>query len=144
VKLFPAYASFSNVTVTGFSGSYNFATKALNLAATSVHFKFGEVDFTSGAVTLGLDPVAGTFSIDAIGASITVGTNVFLNGTFSVRTYRNVNVKFSDANTDQSSLVTIGGAGVQAFVGSGGPASNSGAVGFTVSSLNFGVALITP
>jgi len=34
VKLFPAYASFTNVTVTGFAGSYNFGTKALSLSAT--------------------------------------------------------------------------------------------------------------
>ena len=159
VSVFENQPSFSS-TVTGFSGSYDFATEALSLSADSVDLNFaGLISASALDVTFDLDPVADTLSVEAGLMAVNIGQFVNLSGSFSFQSGEVRDVDLVGGGTKEVSLVTVGATGVRAFIGAEGPywvdSNGSGvidgsdipetdSVGFAMSGLDFGLALLTP
>ena len=159
VSVFENQPSFSS-TVTGFSGSYDFVTGALSLSADTVDLNFAGLISASGEdVTFDMDPVADTLSVEAGLMVVNIGQFVNLSGSFSFQSGELLDVDLVGGGSKEVSLVTVGATGVRAFVGAEGPywvdsngsgvidgsdAPETDSVGFAMSGLDFGLALLTP
>jgi hypothetical protein len=53
-------------------------------------------------------------------------------------------ITLSDSSTVDTNLLTIGASDLNAFVGVNGPGDNLGALGLSLSDVNFGLALMKP
>ena len=82
IKLFESVGA-ANSSVTGFSGSYNFGTRALSLSADSFDLALGSlVAVHAQKLDFVLDPVADTFSVSTETASLDVAGFVSVSGSF--------------------------------------------------------------
>ncbi len=150
-------AAASHIVVNGFAGSYDLAAKTLALTATSASFTFGTaVVVTANTVAFALDPSTGTFTMTTGLSTVVIGSFVSLSGSFSLQTGRTFGVSTVGGTSEQAvSAIELGGSGIHAFFGSGGPywvesngtvtaPTTTSATGIALSGLNFGLALLTP
>src|SRR4029079_248015 len=79
-------------------------------------------------------------------ATLSIGSYVYINGTFDFQSGAVANVILSDnpATHKDVSVMTVGASGVDIFVGVNRPADAYGAMGLSITNATFGLALLKP
>src|SRR5262249_43398443 len=92
----------------------------------------------------GAADTAGNFNHKFLSASgsvtLQIGTNVYVSGNMAFSESTAVTATLSDGSTKSLSVLTVGASDVSAFFGINGPATNSNAVGLSITHLTFGLA----
>ena len=133
----------SSLTATGLTVAINQAGGTLNGAANGNVVDFSSAPLTIGDQTLNFAGSAGA----VVQASGTVSITLFgffsVSGAFTFQKSTST-VKLTDGSSVPVDVMTIGASGVTAFAGVGGPAANPGAIGLSLTGVNFGLALMRP
>ncbi|MCX8497180.1 MAG: hypothetical protein ORN51_13450, partial [Akkermansiaceae bacterium] len=102
----------------------------------------------SQVVIGGSSDTQGLFNQSILSASgaitLQIGDNVFISGSVAFSNGGTVTATLSDGSTKQVSVVTAGAKDLSIFLGANGPATESDAVGISLTHATFGLALLTP
>jgi hypothetical protein len=173
--------TFDIITGASFTGHFDVGTGLFGFGDRSLYFKIEQAtdrirlvatkvsadlllvrpDTNTGADLFGqlLNNAHFLTSTVTFSGSVTVSQFVSVNGTLSLTWVPSLSVTLTDNSTTTVQGLTIGGAGLDVFVGVGGPyqqdsngdgrvtaadTPNANAVGLSASNINFGLALLRP